>query len=374
MSKIKVLVVDDAVVIRKIVADALSQDKDLEVVGVAANGKIALEKIESLNPEILTLDVEMPVMDGLETLEQLKKFKSKPKVIMFSTLTQRGGSATLEALARGAMDYVTKPSNVANLLAAVEHIKKELIPKIKGLCPRKPIKNIPATPKDIPATASPSPRFPIRQDVVTLAEPPAVQAKINIVTIGVSTGGPNALTDLLPHFPEDFPVPIVIVQHMPAQFTQLLAERLNNKSSLEVLENQPGLELIRGRVIIAAGDYHMTLHRQGNQVFTGANQGPPENSCRPAVDVLFRSVASMYGTNALALILTGMGQDGLKGCEVIRSAKGRVIVQDEATSVVWGMPGFVARSGLAEKILPLSEVAPEVIRLCQHKRTAATHS
>jgi two-component system chemotaxis response regulator CheB len=184
----------------------------------------------------------------------------------------------------------------------------------------------------------------------------------SIVAIGVSTGGPNALAALVPALPGDFPVPVVIVQHMPPMFTRLLAERLNTQSKLKVVEGQAGMALQAGTVYIAPGDFHMELQPSGMSVLLRLVQTPPENSCRPAVDVLFRSVARTYGARVLGVILTGMGQDGLRGCETIHEAGGRVVVQDEATSIVWGMPGFVARAGLAEKVLPLDTIAAEIVR------------
>ena len=192
---------------------------------------------------------------------------------------------------------------------------------------------------------------------------PSTNTRIDIVAIGVSTGGPNALADLFPVFPEDFPVPIVIVQHMPPFFTKLLAERLTSKSNLIVEEGTAGQVLNPGKAWIAPGDFHMVLERNGTSVNTQTNQATPENSCRPAVDVLFRSVADLYGPRVLSVILTGMGQDGLIGCEYIKNAGGRVIVQDENSSVVWGMPGFVAKAGLAEKVLPLNQIGQEIINI-----------
>ena len=373
-------------VIRKIVSDALAQDPSIEVIGVAANGKIALQKIPTLKPDILTLDVEMPEMDGLETLDHLAKDFPNIPVIMFSTLTQRGAAATLDALAKGASDYVGKPSNVGNVLGAIEHIRNELVPKIKNFCSKKIGVQMPtnfsvgetkpgepvAKTKTVsqPAAKPATPVFTAPEGGIKLAAPPMVKPRVDIVAIGVSTGGPNALSELMPTFPADFPVPIVIVQHMPPHFTKLLADRLSAKSELEIMENQPGLELLPGRAILAAGDYHMTLRRDGNRVLTLANQDPPENSCRPAVDVLFRSVAELYGSNVLSVILTGMGQDGLHGCEEIRKSGGRVFTQDEKSSVVWGMPGFVSRAGLSEKILPLSEIGAEVVQQCKKGRPA----
>ncbi len=365
MDKIKVLVVDDSVVIRKIVSESLAQDSEIEVVGLAANGKIALQKIPNLKPDIITLDMEMPEMDGLETLDHLKKLHPGIPVIMFSTLTQKGAAATLDALARGAVDYTGKPSNLSGNRGGVEQIKVDLIPKIKNICARRlkrPPTSAPGTTSSSIVTPKEIPKKPV------LSQPPSGISRIDMVAIGVSTGGPNALSDLMPAFPSDFPVPIVITQHMPPHFTKLLAERLSSKSHLEILENKPGMELKPGRAVIAAGDYHMTVHRNGTTLETGANQSPPENSCRPAVDVMFRSVSDLFGKNLLTVILTGMGQDGLKGCEYAKNKGGRVIVQDEATSVVWGMPGFVAKAGLAESILPLDKIGLAIIQMCQANR------
>ncbi|QPJ63601.1 MAG: chemotaxis response regulator protein-glutamate methylesterase [Candidatus Nitronauta litoralis] len=365
MEKIKVLVVDDSVVIRKIVSDALAHDSSLEVVGVAANGKIALQKIPVLKPDILTLDMEMPEMDGLETLDHLKKLHPEIPVIMFSTLTQKGAAATLDALARGAVDYTGKPSNLSNNRGGADQIKNDLIPKIKNICARRKKTSVPASLNlevKTPASASPS------TVKTVLASPSLGSSRIDCVAIGVSTGGPNALSELMPVFPADFPVSILITQHMPPHFTKLLADRLAAKSNLEIVENKPGMLLNPGKAIIAAGDYHLTVHRKDNILVTGANQEPPENSCRPAVDVMFRSVSQVFGKHVLGVILTGMGQDGLKGCEVIKKYGGRIIIQDEATSVVWGMPGIVAKAGLAEKSLPLNKIGPTIIQMCNDHR------
>jgi two-component system chemotaxis response regulator CheB len=352
MSKIRVLVVDDAVVVRRLVSDILASDPEIEVVGTAANGRIALAKIPQVNPDLVTLDVEMPDMNGLEVLAALRKTHPRLPVIMFSTLTQRGAAATLDALALGANDYVTKPANVGSVQEAMQRIREELIPKIKSFCGRK---------------QQPSPSVLRLLSTPRTTTPPPTRkttspSRVEIVAIGVSTGGPNALADLLPALPGNFPVPIVIVQHMPPLFTRLLAERLNTKSAIGVSEATAGSVLSPGHAWIALGDFHMALERdtRGNRL--RLHQGPPENSCRPAVDVLFRSVAEIYGAGVLSVVLTGMGQDGLRGCEQIKEAGGQVLAQDEASSVVWGMPGFVARAGLADKILPLNELAFEITR------------
>lgn len=347
MRRIRVLIVDDAVVIRKIVSDVLAEDPEIEIVGTAANGRIALQKITQVNPDLLTLDVEMPEMDGLETLRHLRRTHPRLPVIMFSTLTARGASATIDALTLGASDYVTKPANVGSVGAAQQRVREELIPKIKALYS--------------PAAAAPAPATAKATPVVRLAASRPGSAVPEVVAIGVSTGGPNALADIIPKLPADFPVPIVIVQHMPPMFTKFLADRLNAQSTLEVREAAGAEVLTPGTVLIAPGDHHMVLRRQGTRIVTVLNQDPPENSCRPAVDPLFRSVQAVYRQHVLAVVLTGMGQDGLHGCEAIKQGGGVVLAQDEATSVVWGMPGFVARAGLADRVLPLSQIAPELV-------------
>jgi len=361
MRKIRVLIVDDAVVVRRLIGNVLSDDPMLEVVGVAANGRIAMDKIAQLKPDVVTLDIEMPVMDGLETLAEIRKSHQQLPVIMFSTLTERGAAATLDALALGASDYVTKPANVGSVTAAMECLREDLIPKIKahcsGLVDQKPVE------------ACPSPvSQPVKRQVQQL---PRCQERVDIVAIGVSTGGPNALAEVIPRLPEDFPVPVVVVQHMPALFTKLLAKRLDEKSAVQVQEGASNTRLESGHVWLAPGEYHMGIDMDQTGIRLCLHQDPPENSCRPAVDVLFRSVAKAYGPHVLAVIMTGMGQDGLLGCECIRSAGGQVIIQDEASSVVWGMPGAVARTGLADQVLPLDQLAAEIVNRVQYRRAGS---
>ncbi len=342
---IRVLVVDDSVVIRRVLCDVLSKESDLEVVGIAGDGKIALAKMAQLHPDLVTLDVEMPVMDGLETLAELRKLYPKLPVIMFSTLTERGAAATLDALSLGASDYVTKPSNTSPE-GAIEAVRSQLIPKIKALGPKTGAKPaVPALP--------PRPPVPVKK--------PA-NARVEIVTIGTSTGGPNALAEVLPRIPKDFPVPIVVVQHMPPLFTRLLAERLASRSEIPIEEGSTGATLSPGHCWIAPGNFHMTVKRAGVNWRLDLNQDPPENSCRPAVDVLFRSVAAVYGPNALALVMTGMGADGVIGARHIREAGGEVIIQDEASAVVWGMPGLVYAAGQADAVYPLDQLGQEITR------------
>jgi two-component system chemotaxis response regulator CheB len=353
MRRIRVLIADDAVVVRRMLGDILAGDAALEVAGAAANGRIALAKIPQVNPDVVILDVEMPEMDGLETLKALRRTHPFLPVIMFSTLTQRGAAATFDALSLGANDYVTKPANVGSAHRAIEQIRGELIPKIKMFGAK-------AARLEFPAALRPSPvAIPVAQH---LAAPFRHAGKVEVVAIGVSTGGPNALTELIPAFSSDFPVPIVIVQHMPAIFTKLLAERLGARANIRVEEGAPGQAVQAGHAFIAPGNYHMVVQRHDGTVRIETNQDSAENSCRPAVDVLFRSVAETYGAGALGVVMTGMGQDGLRGSQRIREAGGQVFVQDEATSVVWGMPGFVAKAGLADKVLPLHELGSEIVR------------
>ncbi|HZC22215.1 MAG TPA: chemotaxis-specific protein-glutamate methyltransferase CheB, partial [Candidatus Binatia bacterium] len=286
-------------------------------------------------------------MNGLETVREIRKIDRRVPIIMFSSLTERGASVTLEALALGATDYVTKPSNIDGA-ATLEAITRELIPKIRALC------HLPG------AHFSAEAPLPVPQR--TFSSPPRLLSPAQIVVIGVSTGGPDALARVLPSLPAQFPVPLLIAQHMPAIFTAMLANRLASHSALPVRECSSGEALRPGCAILAPGDFHMVLQPSENGPRLVTHQGPRENFCRPSVDVLFRSIAAVYGGRTLAIILTGMGQDGLKGCEMLRMQGARIYVQDEASSVVWGMPGFVAKAGLADKILPLDRIAEEIIR------------
>jgi two-component system, chemotaxis family, protein-glutamate methylesterase/glutaminase len=356
-AKVRVLIVDDSVVIRKILSDTLSADPAIEVVGSAHDGKIALAKLPLCNPDVVTLDVEMPVMNGLEALAEIRKLYPTLPVIMFSTLTERGAAATLDALALGASDYATKPSNMGSPAAAIDAVRQELIPKIKALC----------------ETVEHRPSAPFRQ-TVKIPPRPRAPRRIDIVAIGTSTGGPNALAEVFPAIPRDFPVPIVTVQHMPPIFTRLLAERLTSHSQIPIEEGRAGQRLFAGHGWIAPGNFHMTVQREGADTILGVNQDPPEHSCRPAVDVLFRSVAKTYGSSALAVVMTGMGSDGVLGAKQIREAGGEVIIQDEASSVVWGMPGLTYASGQADAVYPLAQLGHEIVRrVVQSRAPAAAH-
>jgi two-component system chemotaxis response regulator CheB len=349
---LRVLVVDDSLVMRSLLRMVLASEPAIELAGMAADGVSALDAIDRLKPDLILLDIEMPRMNGLEVLAELRARHSRAKVMMCSTLTRRGARITLEALAQGATDYVTKPTAQNGAANAVATLTRELLPRIKALFPGQRSSSVQAS-------------VPTASNIIH-------RKQANIVVIGVSTGGPAALAALLPQLTADFPVPIVIVQHMPQLFTALLAERLNRECTLTVLEAAPGIHLEAGTVYIARGDWHLELARLAFDAGYALHlsQAAPEHYCRPSVDVLFRSAADVYGNAVLGVVLTGMGSDGLEGCKSIRNAGGKILVQDRATSAVWGMPGVVAEAGLAHRILPLPAIAAELMRLCPARASA----
>ena len=365
MTAIRVLVVDDSVVVRRLLVEALTVDPDIEVAGTAPDGQVALTKIPLVRPDLITLDVEMPVMSGLETLREIRKLYPKLPVIMFSTLTERGATTTLDALTLGASDYVTKPSNTGGVEQTRARIQADLIPKVKALCRAPHEENLASAPAVVSAPPIAARRGPSKTT--------GAMQRIDLVAIGCSTGGPNALAALLPSLSGGFPVPIVIVQHMPPLFTRLLAERLDRQCSVRIREGKEGEPLQTGGAWIAPGDFHMQVVREAQAARLAMNQEPPQNSCRPSVDVLFESVAKEYGPNVLGVVLTGMGSDGVRGAQCIRTAGGQVIVQNEATSVVWGMPGQVAAAGQADGIFPLQEMAAEIEKRANWNRFSSAN-
>jgi two-component system chemotaxis response regulator CheB len=365
MSRIKVLVVDDSVVIRKLVTDLLASDPDLEVVGTAVNGLAAQTKVELLQPDLVTMDIEMPTMDGIEAVRKLRASGSTVPIIMFSTLTERGATATLDALAAGATDYVAKPANVGSVGQSMQQVRDALIPRIKALVPVH--RTVTRRPDPVAAPVA-SPR---RAGPIGLRSPAAgPRAGHRLLVIGSSTGGPAALTTLLGGLPP-LSVPIAVVQHMPPVFTKQFATRLDRSLQVTVREVEHGDVLRPGTVSIAPGDYHLSVRLRGGDLVAQLSQAPPENYCRPAVDVLFRTAAEALGNKVLGVVLTGMGQDGCRGAKTLVDAGSSVLAQDEVTSVVWGMPGAVAQAGLAEAVLPLPDLAPEVVRRLVHHATPA---
>jgi two-component system chemotaxis response regulator CheB len=349
------MIVDDSAVIRRLVTRALEQDPMLQVVGSASNGAIGLERIPELDPHVLTLDIEMPDMDGLEMLRRIRRDYPHVRVIMLSTLTERGASITLEALTLGADDYVTKVSNGGSFAESMARLQEELIPKIRQFF-RPAGQSGPTN----GATAAPS-----QACVSARRSPPASQTKARprILLIGVSTGGPGALGEILPQLPADFPLPVLVVQHMPPLFTRLLAERLNSSCSLSVEEAGQGSLVEHGKVLIAPGDFHMMVASEGGRVRVRLDQSPRQNFCRPAIDALFLSTAEVYGGAVLAAVLTGMGQDGTQGAGVLQARGATILAQDEASSVVWGMPGAVVKAGFSDQVLPLNRVGSEILRI-----------
>jgi two-component system chemotaxis response regulator CheB len=351
--KLRVLVVDDSIVARRMVARAIDATDDMRVEATAANGKIGVAKLNLREFDAVVLDVEMPEMNGLQALEALRKTHPRLPVVMFSSLTRRGAETTLDALARGANDYVMKPTGRSPEEAAA-HISSELVPRIRALCAR-------PTPAPRPSRIERRPR-----PTGTIGS-----SSIRALAIGSSTGGPNALGVLLPLLPRNLPAPVFVVQHMPPIFTHLLAERLDSVCALDVVEATDGLKALPGTVYIAPGDLHMTVvHREGGPHIS-LNQDERENSCRPAVDVLFRSLVDVYGGDVCAAVLTGMGKDGLEGARTLRAHGARIYAQDEETSVVWGMPGFITREGLAHEVLPPAEIAEAMVRSLSSRAKAA---
>jgi two-component system chemotaxis response regulator CheB len=372
MDTIRVLLVDDSAVVRRLVANALNRDPALDVVGTAADGRMALDQLDKLQPDVVLLDLEMPVLDGLQTLVELRKTHPRLPVIMFSRFTQRGVEATVHALTLGADDYVPKPGDGLEVGACIEQL---LIPKIKLLCKRGAPSgtevrlgspDLPRTPREVGAASRAAQE--VRLGSPDLPRTASGRPRIEAVALGTSTGGPNALAEVFRAFPADWSVPILIVQHMPPQFTSRLAERLSEQSQLRVREAAAGDAVSSAHAWVAPGDYHLLVRREGTSVRLALNQEPPVHSCRPAVDVLFRSAAEVYGAGLLAVVLTGMGQDGRAGCERVRAAGGQVLVQDQASSVVGSMPGAVAEAGLADQVLPLKDIGHEIVRRVRQGR------
>lgn len=367
MSLLHVLVVDDSVMVRKLLTAALGEDPVLAVAGTAATGRIALAKIPQVAPDLVVLDLEMPGLDGLATLREIRRLYPLLPVVVFGSITEGSVGVSLEALAMGPTDFVAKPANVASVHRGVEQVLDELVGKIKALCAT----SHPAGPR--PERRLPKPPEVSRSCPPVASRPfPPPAGDVDIVALGASTGGPDALAQVLALLPADFPVPVVVVQHMPAVFTARFAQRLDAMCPLRVREARTGDVVSPGVVLLAPGDHHMRLRRdEDDTVRVALDQSPPESYCRPAVDPLLRSVAEVYGGRTLAVVLTGMGQDGTRGCQQLRAAGATIVAQDETTSVVWGMPGAVAGAGLAHRVLPLQDIAPEMLRLVRGAARAA---
>jgi len=358
----RVMVVDDSAVIRGMIATWLDEDPKVAVVGTARNGKVALDTLGRVGAEVVVLDIEMPEMDGLTALPQLLKADPDLKVIMASTLTARNADISLKALANGAADYIPKPSSTRDLTAA-DDFRRELLEKVKALggVRRRKTGTVPtgsAGRGAAPAKAKPA--APAAKSI-TLRSPSKLVPQV--LAIGSSTGGPQALFTLFGHLKDKVKLPIVITQHMPPTFTTILAEHLKRIAGIPCAEAQNGEVLKNGSIYIAPGDYHMTIVKRDGQNVVSLNQTPPVNFCRPAVDPMLDSLCAVFGGHVLTVILTGMGHDGLAGSKAVVEAGGTVIAQDENTSVVWGMPGAVATNNVCSAVLPLEAMGSKVLEL-----------
>ncbi|MGE5308843.1 MAG: protein-glutamate methylesterase/protein-glutamine glutaminase [Deltaproteobacteria bacterium] len=344
MDKIRVLVVDDSFLMRRIISDIIDSDPELEVVGKAKDGADALQKAADLKPDVMTLDINLPLMDGIDVLQQLMK-KQPTRVIMLSAYTRAGATATMKALELGAVDFIAKPSGEISL--GLDKLKSEIVSKIKL-----------ASKVDLDKYLS---SFRIAPP----AEAMGVPGIRKVVVIGASTGGPRAVLDIMKDIPADLKAAILIVQHMPKGFTVSFAERISWQSGVRTKEAEPGDAVVTSRALVAPAGFHMVIERQESEAVVRLTQDALVNFVRPSIDVTMLSVADLFGKDVIGVILTGMGKDGTEGVRRIKEKGGKVIVQDEASSVVWGMPKSVVKEGLADSILPLSQIAGEIIRLSQ---------
>lgn len=358
----RVMIVDDSAVIRGLLTRALESDPQISIVASVQNGKIALSTLERQKVDVVVLDIEMPVMDGMTALPLIIKAQPGVKVIMASTLTLKNAEISMQALQAGAADYIPKPTSTGEISTAGD-FKRELTEKVKalGLAARggtaashRPAPVATSAGGTVVAKPAAAKSIQLRPMPTTIPE---------IIAIGSSTGGPQALFEVMKSIAGKVTQPILITQHMPATFTKLLAEHISRVSGLTCNEAQDGEAIVGGQVYVAPGDYHMLLEDDGGKKVIRLTQDPPENFCRPSVDPMLRSLSKIYGPKLLVLILTGMGSDGQRGSEVVTASGGAVVAQDEATSVVWGMPGAVASHGLCSAVLPLKEIGPQVLKL-----------
>jgi len=372
-NKIKVLIVDDTVIYRKILKDVVSEIDNTEVIGTAPNGEIALRKIESEMPDLVLLDVEMPVKDGLETLVELKAKYPDIGAIMVSGVNERQASITMEALQKGAIDFVPKPIG-KNINANIEALRNSLTPIISLFQTKKIITSVrrgQAIVSSPPLTEVKAPIAPIirktPEAVKTLSFVSAPNPKrADILVIGVSTGGPNALAKLIPDIPADLNVPILIVQHMPPTFTKSLANHLNSKSNIPVYEAEDGQQIEKNKVYIAPGGKHMIATRKEGQAVIAITDTEPVNSCKPSVDVLYESIPTVYNANVMSVMMTGMGSDGMNGVKYLKRTGCYSITQSEDSCVVYGMPRAVDEAGLADETVHLDKLASRVYQLVKN--------
>ncbi|WP_114394486.1 protein-glutamate methylesterase/protein-glutamine glutaminase [Oleisolibacter albus] len=368
----RVMVVDDSAVIRGLISRALETDPEIKVIASVANGQMAINTLQRQILDVIVLDIEMPVLDGLSALPHLLQVDPNVKVVMASTLTAKGADVSLRALRAGAADYVPKPSSTRELTGA-DNFKRELTEKVKawGAAARRadPKKAAsaaaPARPASVTAPVQPSTGFTLPTPVRVKPEPQPIQLRPmpldlrpDLIAIGSSTGGPQALFEVMSHL-KDLPQPILITQHMPATFTTILAEHITRQCGVPTTEAKDGEPIVGRHAYVAPGDFHMLVNQKAPGMnMIALSKDAPENFCRPAVDPMLRSIVKAYGRRVLVCILTGMGHDGQKGSDQVVQSGGAVVGQDEASSVVWGMPGAVATAGLCSAVLPLKEIGP----------------
>jgi two-component system chemotaxis response regulator CheB len=361
---LRVLVADDSVLFRKVITDALSSLPDIEVVGSASNGKVALQKVRELKPDLLTLDMEMPEMDGIAVLDALRVTKENTFVIVVSALTKLGGDLTMRALEKGAFDFITKPEG-SGQKESLDSIRSALAPRVRAIAGRLEIRNILRTGTAraaVTESKQPAAAPGLAAAVSATVARASMRNRPDLVLIGVSTGGPNALAKLLPALPRDLGIPVLIVQHMPPVFTKSLAESLSGKCAIRVREAAQGDVIEPNTAYIAPGGKQMRLIAGAdNRRTIQITDDPPENNCKPAVDYLFRSVANTFPGKAMVTILTGMGSDGTIGTKLLKRHGCFVIAQDEASCVVYGMPKAIVEAGVSDAVLPLEEIAGRIV-------------
>lgn len=369
-TRYRVMLVDDSAVIRGLLARALESNEAIRIVASAANGKMALSALERNDVEVVVLDIEMPEMDGLTALPLMMKHDPALKVIMASTLTRKNAEVSLRALDLGASDYLAKPSSGSELNSAAD-FKRQLTDKVKalGMTRRRQVGGAEATPRRPAGLPAAQPKVPLHAGPIVLRPSSVAMLPPEVIAIGSSTGGPQALMKLFGDLKGGLGQPVLVTQHMPATFTTILAEHIARASGIPCAEAVDGEPIKGGRIYLAPGDFHMTVEGSSPKRVIRLNQGAPENFCRPAVDPMLRSIVRSYGARVLTVILTGMGSDGRRGSEEVVRAGGTVVAQDEASSVVWGMPGAVATAGLCSAVMPIGEVGQYLRRIAA--RTAA---
>jgi len=351
MEKIKTLIVDDSSVVQRMISEILSQDEQIEVLPAAKNGRDGLDKIEECLPHVVILDMEMPLMDGMEMLRRLRKTHPVfPAVIFFSHLSEKGAKITMDALALGAQDFLTKPAAYGSYNEVISEMRKGLVSKVKQFGNR-------ALNREKKSGEIREKIQKKKKEQKTFGKSPNSKSTISIAACGASTGGTEALTEVLSGIPMEIPVPIVVVHHMPPIYTEYYAKRLNDEVNIKVVEASHGQKLRAGIAYIAPGGSHMELEKQGDETVVIIRKGEAVHNCQPSIDVLFQSVSKIYGAEALGVILCGSSEDGVDGCKAISEKMGHIIAQDEATSLLWGTPKKIVEAGYSDEVIPIGDIA-----------------